>query len=402
MRYVKPTIAIAAAKPNNPVTHSGKDADVILNKLLAALLLTGTTLHAMAETGVTDSTILLGQTVGLTGTVADPVKEMNEGNKAYIDQINKQGGIYGRKIEIRTLDDKFDPKLTVANAEALIKKDQVFAFFQGRGTPHTQAILPLLEAHNVPLLAPSTGASVFHQPVHHLLFNIRAKYQDEVAKAVEHFTTIGIKTISILHVDDAFGEDGLEGFKKAMEVRKLTPVAITRFARVKPDVRATATEVISHQPAALIIVSSAKNTVAVIKAIRAQGGQMQIMTMSNNSSDVFVKELGAAGVGVIVSQIMPAPHLMTTRLGQEFKVAAKASGATISYAAMEGFVNAKVLVEALRRAGPKLTREGFVRALESMQRVDFGGLMVTYGSSDHTGSEFVELTMIGKNGRLIR
>lgn len=372
------------------------------SSMVAAFLLIGTMFSASAEDGVTDSTILIGQTVGVTGTVAGPVKEMNEGANAYFSEVNKRGGVYGRKIEMRVLDDKFDPALTLANAETLIKKDKVFALFQGRGTPHTQGILPLLQASNVPLVAPSTGAAAFHQPPHRQLFNIRAKYQDEVAKAVEHFTTIGITAIGILHVDDAFGKDGLEGFRKAMAARRLAPVAVTKFARVKPDYAATAAEVIKANPAALIIVSSAKNTVEVIKAIRAQGGQMLIMTMSNNSSQAFVKDLGPAGVGIIVSQVTPTPHLLSTRLGQEFAAAAKAHQVTVSYAAMEGFVNARVFVEGLRRAGPKLTRDGFIRALESMQRVDLGGLMVTYGPDDHTGSEFVELTMIGKDGRFVR
>lgn len=359
-------------------------------------------LHALAEDGVTDTTILIGQTVGLTGTVAGPVKEMNEGAEAYFSQVNRQGGIHGRKIKMLVLDDKFDPALTRTNAETLIRNERVFALFQGRGTPHTQGILPLLEGNNIPLVAPSTGAAVFHQPVHRMLFNIRAKYQDEVVRAVEHFTTVGIRGIGILHVDDAFGQDGLEGFIKAMEARKLKPATVIKFARVNPDNKAAAAEVVKANPAALIVVSSAKNTIDVIKAIRAAGSQTQIMTLSNNSSQAFVKELGSAGTGVIVSQVTPAPHLISTPLGQEFNAAAKAAGATISYAAMEGYVNAKVLVEGLRRAGPRLTREGFVRAMETMQRVDVGGLMVTYGANDHTGSEFVELTMIGKDGRFIR
>lgn len=375
---------------------------MILRKLLATLLFIGAAQSASAEVGVTDSTILLGQTVGVTGTVAGPVKEMNEGANAYFNAVNKRGGVHGRKIEMIVMDDKFDPALTLANAETLIKKERVFALFQGRGTPHTQGILPLIEANNVPLVAPSTGAAIFHEPAHRLLFNIRAKYQDEVIKAIEHFSTIGITAIGLLHVDDAFGNDGLEGFKKGMAARQLAPVAITKFARVKPDYNAAAAEVIKTNPAALVIVSSAKNTAEVIKAIRAQGGRMQIMTMSNNSSESFVKDMGPAGTGVIVTQITPAPHLLSTQLGQEFAQAAKASGTTISYAAMEGFVNAKVMVEGLRRAGPKLTREGFLRAMESMRRVDFGGLMVTYGPDDHTGSEFVELTMIGKDGRFMR
>jgi ABC-type branched-subunit amino acid transport system substrate-binding protein len=371
-------------------------------RTLAAFFLVVSSLYASAEDGVTDSSVLIGQTVGVTGTVAGPVKEMNEGANAYFREVNKRGGVHGRRIDMLVLDDKFDPALTLANAEVLIKRDRVFALFQGRGTPHTQGILPLLNEYNVPLVAPSTGAAGFHKPVNRLLFNIRAKYQDEVAKAVEHFTTVGIRSISILHVDDAFGQDGLEGFMKAMEARKLMPVSVTKFARVNPDYEATAAEVIKAAPGALIVVSSAKNTVEVIKAIRARGGRMQIMTMSNNSSQAFVKDLGPAGIGVIVSQITPTPHLLSSKLGQEFAAAAKAHGVTVSYAAMEGFVNAKVFVEGLRRAGPKLTRDGFIRALESMQRVDFGGLMVTYGPDDHTGSDFVELTMIGRDGKFVR
>jgi ABC-type branched-subunit amino acid transport system substrate-binding protein len=357
---------------------------------------------ASAAEGVSDTTILIGQTVGLTGTVAGPVKETNEGANAYFSSVNKSGGVNGRKIELRTLDDKFDPALTLANAETLIVKDHVFALFQGRGTPHTKAILPLLAANKVPLIAPSTGATEFHEPVNHLLFNVRAKYQDEVAKAVEQFATVGIRKIGLLHVDDAFGLDGLAGFEKAMAAHKLQPAVITRFERVNPDFATTAATVIKVNPQALIIVSSAKNTVGVIKAFRAAGSQIQIMTLSNNSSASFVTELGAAGKGVMVSQVMPAPHLVTTSLGQEFKLAAKASGATVSYAAMEGYVNAKVLVEGLRRAGRNLTREGLIRALESMQRVDLGGVQISYREGSHTGSDFVELSMIGKDGQFIR
>ncbi len=374
----------------------------LLSCIMLFVLLNASTSVVLAEEGVSNDMILIGQTVGLTGTVAAPVKEMNEGAEAYFALVNKQGGVHGRKIKLLTLDDKFEPALTLANAETLIRKERVFALFQGRGTPHTQGLLPLLAEHNVPLVAPSTDATVFHEPISRQLFNIRAKYRDEVGKVVEHLTTTGVNKISLLHVDDAFGADGLEGFRKAMAAHKLAPVAISKFARVDPDYAATASEVIAAQPGALLIISSARNTVEVIKAIRAQGGRMQILTLSNNSSQAFVKDLGAAGQGVIVTQITPAPHLMSTRLGQEFNAAAKASGATISYPSMEGFVNAKVFIEGLRRAGKNPTRESFIKALESMRRVDFGGLMVTYGPDDHTGSEYVELTMIGKDGRFLR
>jgi branched-chain amino acid transport system substrate-binding protein len=370
--------------------------------VLGTLLLASAAFSAYAEEGVSADTILVGQTIGLTGTIAGPVKEMTEGAHAYFASVNQQGGVYGRKIELRIMDDKFDPALAAANAETLIRNDHVFALFESRGTPHTQKILPILNAWHVPLVAPSTGAAVFHTPVNHWVFNVRAKYQDEVAKGVEHFATIGVKSIGLLHVDDSFGNDGLEGFNKAMAAHRLTPATITKFARVQPDYDATAQAVIRANPAALIIVSSSQNTIGVIKAIRRLGGQMQIMTLSNNSSQDFVKELGPAGAGVVITQITPAPDLITSRLGQEFKNAARAVNATVSYAAMEGFVSAKVFVEGLRRAGHNLTREGFVHGLESMQRSDLGGVMVTYGPDDHSGSEFVELTMIGRDGRLVR
>ncbi len=357
---------------------------------------------ARAEDGVTDKTILIGQTVSMTGQVAGAVKEMNEGARAYVDSVNRSGGVHGRKIEVRTLDDKFDPETAAANAVKLVKQDRVFALFLNRATPHTEAILPIIRSAGVPLVAPSTGAAIFHMPVNPLLFNVRAKYQDEVAKAVEHFATVGMREIGLLHVDDSFGRDALAGFKQAMAVRKLTPSIMTTFDRAKPDIMATVRAALDAKPQAVIIVGTATTTADLIKGIRAAGSRMQVMTLSNNSSQAFVKSLGADGLGVIVSQVTPAPHLVSTPLGQEFKVAASASGATVSYAAMEGFVAAKVLVEGLRRAGRNLTRESFIRALESMQKVDLGGLLISYSPNDHTGSEFVELTMIGKDGRFIR
>lgn len=368
----------------------------------AAAILAGAAIAAPAQDGVTDNSILIGQTVGLTGIVAGPVKEMNEGANAYFNAVNKSGGVNGRQIKLLTIDDKFDPALTALNAEELIGNRHVFALFQGRGTPHTLGILPILAAHNVPLIAPGTGAAAIREPVNHWVFNIRAQYQDEVSKAVVEFATIGMKNIGLLYVDDTFGQDGLEGFKKGMAANKLTPAVITTFARVNPDYAATADTVIKANPQALIIVSSSKNTIEVIKAFRAAGSHIQIMTLSNNSSESFVKELGPSGQGVIVSQVVPAPDLLSSALGQEFKAAAKASGATVSYAAMEGFINAKVLVEGLRRAGRNLTREGLIRALETMHHVDLGGVQITYGDNDHSGSKYVELTIIGKTGHFVR
>jgi ABC-type branched-subunit amino acid transport system substrate-binding protein len=372
--------------------------------ILAATVLCGAALAASAEDGVTDSTILIGQTIGVTGTVASAVKEMNEGAHAYFAGVNKQGGVNGRKIELHILDDKFLPATAASNAEALIRKDHVFALFQSRGTPQTEAILPILAANKVPLVAPSTGADIFHTPFNRWVFNVRAKYQDEVVKGIEHFSTTGLKKIGLLTYDkdDPLGADGVAGFNKGMAAHQLTPSIVALFPRLKPDFKEIAAKVIAAGSEAVIVVSSGGNTVGMIKELRAQGGKMQIMTLSNNSSHEFASELGAVARGVIVTQVTPAPHLLSSVLGQEFKVAAAATGATISYAAMEGFVSAKVLVEGLRRAGRNLTRERFIQAMESIKQLDLGGLRVNYGPDSRAGSAFVELTLIGKDGRLVR
>lgn len=371
---------------------------------LAALALLGLSSGAFAEEGVTDNAILIGQTIGLTGPVAGAVKEMNEGAHAYFTSVNSSGGVNGRKIELRILDDKFSPELAAKNAETLLKKEKVFALFQSRGTPQTEAILPHLAANKTPLVAPSTGGQSFHAPVNPWVFNVRAKYQDEVVKAIEHFNTIGMKSIGLLtyEKDDPLGLDGVTGFEKGMAAYKLTPAFIQIFPRNNADFNATAEKIIAANPQALVIVSSGKNTIEVIKAIRSKGGHMQIMVMSNNSSQEFIRDLGPAGAGVMVAQITPPPNLITTRLGKEFQAAAKITGATMSYAAMEGYVSAKVLVEGLKKAGRNLTRDSFIKAMESMQRVDLGGVLVTYSPSDHSGSEFVELTMLSKDGRFLR
>jgi ABC-type branched-subunit amino acid transport system substrate-binding protein len=373
-----------------------------LHKALCAIALASACVAAFAEEGVSKDTILIGQTIGVTGTIAGPVKEMVEGANAYFKSVNLDGGIFGRKIKLITLDDKFDPALSAENARKLIVDEHVFALFQSRGTPHTKAMLPILEKYRIPLIAPATGAAIFHDPVNPLVFNVRPRYQLEVSKGIEFFALSGYKKIGFLYVDDSFGNDALIGFKNGMKTYHLDPTVITNFARVKPDNAAVAETILKANPAALIIASSEKNTVDVIKEIHARGGKMVIMTLSNNSSDAFINDLGKDGPGVMLSQITPAPELLSSELGQEFRTAAKISKVTYSYAAMEGFVSAKVLVEGLRKAGPNLTRSQFIRALESIRREDLGGISLTYSPENHSGSEFVELTMIGKKRAYVR
>ena len=164
--------------------------------------------------------ILIGQTAGFTGAVGAGVKETTEGARLYIDAVNARGGVGGQKIELVSLDDKFDPKTAAENARVLIEERAVVALFLTRGTPHTEAIIPLLDKHGVALVGPSTGAMVLHQPVKRHVFNVRSSYQREAEKAITHLATTGVKRIALVYADDSFGADGVAGAQKGLTDRK--------------------------------------------------------------------------------------------------------------------------------------------------------------------------------------
>lgn len=345
--------------------------------------------------------ILIGQTTGITGTVAATVKETVIGAKLVIDAVNAQGGIAGETIELVTLDDKFDPKLAASNARTLIEERKVVAMFMSRGTPHTEAIIPTLEQHHAPLIGPSTGAMVLHAPVRKFVFNVRATYQREAEKAITHLASIGIRHIAVLHVDDSFGLDGLQGAQNGLTHAQLRAVLVAKFDRNTPDFDVIAQSLSKTPVQAVMIIGTGPAVAAGIRAIKATGKKPQFVTLSNNASGGFIKLLGPDAPGVIVSQVLPKS--MNVPLVREATRLAKAHKIDdLSPAMLEGFASAKVLVEALRRAGAKPTRERIQIALEGMQRFDLGGMEISYSSTNHTGLDFADLAIIGPNGKFLR
>ena len=377
-------------------------ARTVAFRCIAIALLAATWSSARAETGVTNDTILIGRTTGVTGQVAGSIKENTEAIDAYLAYVNRQGGVNGRKIVMKTLDDGFDPKRAGENAGKLIRDDQVFALFMPRGTPHTEAVLLVAEPAGVPVIAPSTGAEIFHNPLRPLVFNVRAKYQDEVIAAVRHFSTVAVTRIAFVGPTDSFGRDALQGFERGMAKEELKPALIASFDRAKGDSISAVPDMIKADPQAVIVAASGTSAVAFIHEMRAKGSHAQFLTLSNNSSAAFVKDLGADGRGVLMTQVSPAADSPRALVGKEFMKVAMPAGATPSYAAMEAYCATKVLVEGLRRAGRDLTRKHFVEALDSMRKYDLGDMLVDYAPNHHSGSTFVELTMIGANGRFIR
>lgn len=360
----------------------------------AALFTALTTCHAQ---------ILIGQTAGFTGQVAAGVREVTDGAKLYIDAINAKGGVHGQTIELVSLDDKFDTKLAGENARQLIEDRGVIAMFLTRGTPHTQAVIPHLDKHGVPLVAPSTGAMVLHSPAPKHIFNVRATYQREAEKAMLHVTTLGVSRVALVYVDDVFGADGIAGAQKGLAASKLQPVVLEKFDRLKPDFDPIVRKIVEAKAQSILMVASSAAVAEAVAKLRQAGSTAQLITLSNNASSGFINSLGKNASGVVVTQVFPNERAMNYGLIKEAQEIAKARGVQeISPAILEGFAGAKVLVEGLRQAGPKPTRAKLQAALEGIRKFDLGGLEVTYGPGDHTGLDFADLSIIGSSGKFRR
>jgi ABC-type branched-subunit amino acid transport system substrate-binding protein len=370
--------------------------------LAVALLLLAPLAQAQVP-GITADKILIGQTAGHSGTVAGGVKETTDGARLYINYVNANGGVHGRKIELVSMDDKFDPKLAAANAKTLIEDKKVFALFLNRGTPHSEAILPLLKQHGVPLIGPSTGADILHSPVNPYVFNVRAKYQLEAERGIVQLSAMGMSRIAVIHVNDSFGKDALAGAMKGFASANIKPVGIYSYDRTTGKVDEAVKSAVKSDAQATILIGSGANVADMVAQVRAARSGMQLITLSNNSSSSFVKSLGDNARGVIVTQVFPNPSMATTGLALQMKKMSKESTPiALSHQAMEGFASAKILVEGLKRAGKNPTRASFLAGLEQLRDFDLGGLSVSYSPSDHTGTEYVELSMITRNGEFLQ
>ncbi|WP_019142660.1 ABC transporter substrate-binding protein [Noviherbaspirillum massiliense] len=356
-----------------------------------------------AEPGVTPGAILIGQSAALTGTPAEEVKQATAGAQLYFDGINKKGGIHGRKIILETMDDGFVPKRTVENTKKLIEEKNVFALFLYRGTPTTEAVLPMITEAKIPLIAPVTGASSLHEPMPRYLFNVRTKYRDEVGVIVRQISAMGMQRLAAVASNDSFGEDALAGLKAAAKERNLPEPVIAKYERNTTAVEGAAKAILAAQPQAVLMFCTAKPCEAFIHEYRRQGGFQPLFALSNVSSRSFIQSLGEQARGLGLTQVFPNPGNITIGVVKEFIHAVKdAPELAESYPALEGFISAKVLAEGLRKAGASPTREGLVAALESFRGADVGGLTLNYSPSSRDGFNFVELTVVGRRGAVVR
>lgn len=343
----------------------------------------------------------VGMVAGFTGPVASVVQESADGARLYFDSINAQGGIRGQNIELLTQDDGYDPAKAAVQAKAMAGQG-VLALMLSRGTGQTEAMLPVLKENRLALFAPATGAISLQEPVQPYVFHLRASYQREAERAVKHLAGIGVRRITIVQVNDPFGNDAGKGAIKGLDDLKLRALSHLRFDRNKPELAPTMQAIAKAGIEALVLIGPAYAVVEGINALRAAGSTAHVATLSNNASGDFVKALGENAHGVIVTQLFPYERSTANLMVREALSLAKAAGRNeLTPAHIEGFAAAKLVVEALKRAGKDVTRDSLVRSLDGA-RIDLGGLQVHYSDKDHSGLEFTDVSIIGIDGKFKR
>ena len=353
--------------------------------------------------GVTPKTILLGQSAAFTGPAAQLGIQLNIGTKAYFDHINAQGGIFGRKIELKTLDDRYEGNLCAENTKKLITEDKVFALVSYVGTPTTVAAMPIFTEAKVPLIGPFTGAEALRNPVNRYIFNVRASYYDETEKIVEQLVSTGNHKIAVFYQDDAYGQAGLKGVQIAMDKRNMKIVALGKVERNTVKVQDAVKVINGVQPDGVIMISAYTSIAEFVREMKAAGSTTQFYNVSFVGSTALADALKGEGYGVAISQVVPFPWGPEVRIVKEYQeTLSKVGNIDYNFSSLEGFIVGKVMVEGMKRAGKNLTREKLIAALESMNNVDLGDFVVSFSPTNHSGSKFVDLTMIGRGGKFLK
>jgi ABC-type branched-subunit amino acid transport system substrate-binding protein len=362
------------------------------------LLCASLALPALAGHANEPATIRLGMSSALSGPAAGLGWQLRAGANAYFDKVNAAGGVHGKRIELVSVDDGYDPERSVKSTRELLDKYQVFTLFGYVGTPTSAAVVPIAAKEGVPYLFPFTGAEFLRTPVKPVVYNLRASYYDETEALVARLLRNNQRKVAIFIQDDEFGEAGKAGVVRALKKRDLTPVVEARFTRNTIDIDEGLTKLARLKPDAVIFIGTYRPLAALVKKARAAGMPTQFATVSFIGTSEFIKHAGLAGEGVLVSQVMPAPDDASDPLVRQYH--ADVLPAARNYGSLEGYADAVVLVEALKRCGAGCTRAGLMAALDQLE-MHLGSIPVRFSPRQHQGMGRVYLTEI-RGGRAVQ
>ena len=345
--------------------------------------------------------ILIGQSIARSGSLAPQGEAMVKGTLAYVNRINASGGVNGERIVLKTLDDGGDAKRTVENARLLIRAGSLALFGMIEGGPCT-ALLPIVTEAKIPLIACMAGSPQLRDPFNRYVFPVRAAHLDEFASLLTTASGLGNKTVALIYSDSENGRLHLANVTRVAKERgmELTlPIAVPG----NPDMKAIAKRLVASKVDVVLNHGSYSSYAELIRETRDLGARPLFLAV-NSGGQELARLAGLAGKGTIMSQIAPFPNSRATPVQRKYEDDLKKSfpGEPFGWSSMEGYLSAVVLVEGLKRAGKRPTREGLVTAFEKMGRVDLGGYEVKFGPNDRTGSTFVDITVMKADGTFIR
>lgn len=354
--------------------------------------------------GVAPDRVLFGQSAALSGPAAALGQGMRLGIQAAFAEINRRGGVHGRSLELLSLDDGYEPEAALANTRQLLQEENVFALIGPVGTPTSRAVEPVAAQAGAPYIGPFTGAEFLREPEEApTAVNVRASYFQETDEMVERLTEdLGVSRIAVLYQDDSYGNAGLTGVRMALAARRLDLSGMAAYQRNTTAVKVAVLELRRTDPEAVIIIGAYRPVAEFVRWARRIDFTPILINISFVGSEALAADLGAAGEGVLITQVVPFPEDNSLRVVRNYREALRRQErrASPSFVSLEGYIAGRLTGEVLERIGPDLTRAGFLDALTTIRNLDLGGFTLTYGPGDSQGSDRVFLTRIEANGRL--
>lgn len=356
-----------------------------------------------AEKGVFAKSILFGQSAAFSGPAQDLGKNMRLGINVAFAEVNAKGGVHGRRLELKSLDDAYEPEAAIANTAKLANEENVFALIGAVGTPTSRSAVPVAAAAGVPYVAPFTGAEFLRSAKLRNVINLRASYYQETEEMVRRLIADrGIDRIAVLYQDDTFGRAGYRGVLQALQRRGLKPVGTGVYPRNTTAVKTALLDLRSADPGAVVLVGAYRPVAAFIAWARHIGFNPVFFTISFVGSNALLRELGSDGAGVFVTQVVPFPTADRPPVLSVYRRALARyapPGTRPGFVSLEGYLAGRLAIAALRLCGPQPDRACFLNRLKQEETVDLDGFKLRYSPGDNQGSDSVFLSVIGKDGR---
>ncbi len=356
---------------------------------------------AGGDPGVFDDRILFGQSAALSGPAQVLGNNMRLGIEAAFGEVNENGGVHGRRLELTTLDDSYETEAAFNNTQRLINSDRVFALIGAVGTPTARASVPVAAAAGVPFVAPFTGAELLRSSDLDNVLNLRASYHQETEEIVARLTEdLGITRVAVLYQNDSYGADGLIGAQLALERRGLTPVATGYYRRNTTAVKYALLEIAAAEPEALIMIGAYAPVAEMIALASRTNPDLVFVTVSFVGSKALSAALGPDGAGVYVTQVVPLPYGTSVPVVAAYQkaMADQDADAAPSFVSLEGYLAGRLAIVALEACGREVSRDCFLNSVRGADAIDIDGFQLQYGPNDSQGSDVVLLTVIGEDG----